>query len=76
MTTPARGRNAAIIVRSLVNLAHNLGLTVCAEGVETEQAMELLRSEGCEKAQGYLFGKPVPAAELTELLHQQSEAKT
>ena len=63
-----KGEEASIIVRSLVSLAHNLGLTVCAEGVETQQAVDLLRSIGCEQAQGYLFGKPVPAAEMTEFL--------
>ena len=56
------------IVRSIVNLGHNLGLSVCAEGVETEEAVDLLRSIGCEKAQGYLISKPVPAKDMTEML--------
>ncbi len=52
---------ARIIVRSLVELANNLGLSTCAEGVETESALEYLRSVGCAKAQGFLISKPLPA---------------
>jgi diguanylate cyclase (GGDEF)-like protein/PAS domain S-box-containing protein len=48
--------NAAVIVRSVVNLAKGLGLGVVAEGVETEQAFTWLRSLGCEHVQGFLFG--------------------
>lgn len=55
---------ARIIVRSLVDLARNLGLSTCAEGVETQSALDYLRSVGCDKAQGYLISKPVPAAEF------------
>ena len=67
-----KGEEAAVIVCSLVTLAHNLGLTVCAEGVETQEALDLLQSLGCEKAQGYLIGKPVPATELIEFLQTGS----
>ncbi len=67
-----KGEEAAVIVRSLVNLAHNLGLTVCAEGVETQEALDLLQSLGCEKAQGYLIGNPVPATELIEFLQTRN----
>lgn len=63
---------ASIIVRSLVTLAHNLGLVVCAEGVETQQALDLLRSVGCEKAQGYFISKPIPETELIEFLRDGS----
>jgi diguanylate cyclase (GGDEF)-like protein/PAS domain S-box-containing protein len=58
----------AIIVRSTIELAHNLGLTVVAEGVEDEGVRELLVGYGCDAAQGYLFGRAVPPAELTEWL--------
>jgi EAL domain-containing protein (putative c-di-GMP-specific phosphodiesterase class I) len=50
------------IVRSLTVMAHNLGLAVIAEGVETEGEADFLRREGCEEAQGYLYAKPLPAA--------------
>ena len=46
------------IVRIIIMLAHNLGMSVVAEGVETEEELEKLRSFGCEMAQGYLFSRP------------------
>ncbi|GAA4991370.1 sensor domain-containing protein [Kineococcus glutinatus] len=54
-------RNASI-VRSVIDLGHNLGMGVVAEGVETPAALELLRRMGCDQGQGYLFGRPVEAA--------------
>jgi diguanylate cyclase (GGDEF)-like protein len=54
----------AKIVRSTIELAHNLGLTVVAEGVETADILEQLRGLQCDEAQGYFISKPVPAAEL------------
>lgn len=56
-------RNQAI-VRSAVTMGHDLGLTVVAEGVETEDVADRLRELGCDKGQGWYFGKPVPADEL------------
>jgi diguanylate cyclase (GGDEF)-like protein len=56
----------AAIVRSTVELAHSLGLSVVAEGVEDEPTLEQLRAMGCEGAQGYLFSRPVPADELDQ----------
>ncbi|MDE2299476.1 MAG: EAL domain-containing protein, partial [Burkholderiales bacterium] len=54
----------AKIVRSTIDLAHNLGLSVVAEGVETEQVWALLRDLDCDEAQGYHMGKPMPAGEF------------
>ncbi len=51
----------AKIVRSTIDLAHNLGLTVVAEGVENARAWDLLRELDCDQAQGYHMGKPMPA---------------
>jgi len=56
---------AAAIVASLIQLAHSIGLTVTAEGVESHAQAEFLRSNRCDLGQGYLFGRPVPAPELT-----------
>jgi diguanylate cyclase (GGDEF)-like protein len=53
-----------IIVRGVVELAHNLGLTAIAEGIETEEQFRELAALGCDHAQGYLFGAPQPAADL------------
>jgi diguanylate cyclase (GGDEF)-like protein len=55
----------AVIVRSTIDLAHNLGLTVVAEGVEDEAALGLLIEYGCDDAQGYFFSRPSPADQLT-----------
>jgi len=61
---------AVSIVRSTVDLAHSLGLRMVAEGVEDEATLDLLRSMGCDVAQGYLISRPVPAAEVSPLLGQ------
>ncbi len=54
----------AVIVRSTIDLAHNLGLIVVAEGVEDEAAKEMLVGYGCDRAQGYFFARPCPADEF------------
>jgi diguanylate cyclase (GGDEF)-like protein len=62
-----RPRDAAI-VRSTIELAHSLGLVLVAEGVEDRAAAELLRAMGCDLAQGYYFGRPLPAAEALAVI--------
>ena len=61
-------QRAQAIVRSTIDLARNLGLSVVAEGIETEPAMECLSALGCGTGQGYLFSRPLPADELTPKL--------
>lgn len=58
----------AIIVRSTIDLAHNLGMSVVAEGVEDEVALRMLVDYGCDSAQGYLFSRPSAGEELTRWL--------
>ena len=58
----------AVIVRSTIDLAHNLGLTVVAEGVEDEAALDMLVEYGCDQAQGYYISRPKAADELTAWL--------
>jgi len=55
----------AVIVRSTVDLGRNLGLNVVAEGVETIETWELLRDLGCNTAQGYYLGRPMPAEQMS-----------
>lgn len=54
----------AMIVQSTIELAHNLGLRVVAEGVESAEVLDMLRTRGCDLAQGYFLGYPVAASEL------------
>jgi EAL domain-containing protein (putative c-di-GMP-specific phosphodiesterase class I) len=58
----------AALIRSIIALAHSLGLSVVAEGVETKQQLEMLREIGCEIGQGYLFSRPLPGKELEDYL--------
>jgi len=57
-----------LIVRSTIDLGHTLGLTVTAEGVETQAIKERLQDFGCDTAQGYLYSKPLPAKAFSEWL--------
>ena len=56
------------IVAAIIALGHSLGLNVIAEGVESTAQLDLLRKKGCNEIQGYLFSRPVPADEMTQLL--------
>ena len=67
--------NDAIIVQATIGLAHNLGLTVTAEGVEDEKALEILNKMGCDIAQGYLFSKAIPKQALQEWISHNPQIK-
>src|SRR5882762_3774907 len=67
-------RDAQAIVRSIISLGMGLGVTITAEGVETEAELSCLRAEGCHEAQGFLFSKARPNAEIVELLRAQRGA--
>ena len=60
----------AAIARAMMGMAHSLGLTVIAEGVETEGQLGYLRSLGCEEMQGYYFSKPLPPDQFATLLRE------
>jgi len=64
----ARRRESAEIVRTIVQLGHNLGLRVIAEGVETAPQREVLRHLGCDYAQGYFYSPPVTAETAHRML--------
>jgi diguanylate cyclase (GGDEF)-like protein/PAS domain S-box-containing protein len=62
--------NDAAITVSIISLGHNLKLKVIAEGVETEEQLAYLRHHGCDEVQGYLFSRPLPAAEFEAKLRE------
>jgi diguanylate cyclase (GGDEF)-like protein len=63
-----RGRDFAALLHAVVTLADNLGLSVVAEGIETEDQLVLLQALGCGYGQGYLLARPMPADALEQLL--------
>ena len=60
--------DAAALIHTLVELGRTLGMVTLAEGIEQEVQIEGLRSEKCDHGQGFLFSRPVPAADIEELL--------
>jgi len=66
-----KDRNAHAVVTAIVGLAKSLNLKVVAEGIETAEQLECLAMLGCQYGQGYLFSKPVAAAEATKLLESR-----
>ena len=56
------------IVRSTIDLAHNMGLTVVAEGVENQAACDMLKAMGCDYLQGYFISRPVMAQDLLKFI--------
>ncbi len=72
ITTDEKDRGVA---RTIIQLAKNLNLKVVAEGVETQEQLDLLREWGCDEAQGYYFHRPLPADKLEELLKTETLKK-
>ncbi|RUW71508.1 EAL domain-containing protein, partial [Mesorhizobium sp. M1E.F.Ca.ET.063.01.1.1] len=68
-------RDTAAIVRTVIGLGAELGITVTAEGVETEAQLEMLRKAGCGEAQGFLIGVPAKAPETSRLLRSQEKLR-
>ena len=64
--------NGAAIVASVINLGHSLGMTVVAEGVESQQQLTILHDHKCDQFQGYLFGYPMSAESSTRWLVQNT----
>ncbi|MEN8906657.1 MAG: EAL domain-containing protein, partial [Clostridiales bacterium] len=65
------GKDEQAIAKAVIELAHSMRLVVTAEGVETVEQLEFLKKYNCDKVQGYLFSKPVPACELEVMLKKQ-----
>jgi len=66
----ASNKDDEVIVRSSIDLAHNLGLTVVAEGVEDRQTWEMLAARGCDEGQGFLMGRPMDEPQLRAWLDE------
>jgi diguanylate cyclase (GGDEF)-like protein len=65
-----RDRDDEAIVRSTIDLAHNMGLRVVAEGVESLEVLDRLREMGCDEVQGYYIARPMPAGDLPAFIEQ------
>ncbi len=72
----AQSEDDAVIVRSTIELAHNMNLQVVAEGIEDEASLNWLREHGCEIGQGYFISHPLPAVELAQWLQAREEKVT
>ena len=66
-------RESVAIIRAVVAMADSMEMTTTAEGVETEEELELIRSLGCDKIQGYYFGRPMPAEDACALFGRPAE---
>ncbi len=64
----ASERESALIAVSIIDLAHNMGLRVVAEGIETPEQLEYLSARGCDEMQGYLFSRPLEASAFEQIL--------
>jgi EAL domain-containing protein (putative c-di-GMP-specific phosphodiesterase class I) len=62
----------ARLVKGVINLSHDLGLEVVAEGIELEEERHLLAAMGCDYGQGYLFAKPLPLSEAVAFIGRQT----
>jgi EAL domain-containing protein (putative c-di-GMP-specific phosphodiesterase class I) len=67
--------NSAAIVGSIIELAHNLGLKVVAEGVENKDILDRLTLLGCDAGQGYFISRPIPQLELAAWLDKQGKTR-
>lgn len=67
-----RGPDSSVICDATIGLAHNLGLKLVAEGVETQVQYDYLRQKGCDLLQGYLFSRPIPADQVLEYIRQRN----
>ncbi|WP_088104363.1 putative bifunctional diguanylate cyclase/phosphodiesterase [Halalkalibacter urbisdiaboli] len=66
----SKAKENEAIVKLIIAMAKSLGVTVLCEGVETEEQLGLIRNEGCNHAQGFLFSKPLPSAQCQDLLQK------
>ena len=72
--TVTESRRDVFLIRSTIELAHNLGMTVVAEGIEDQETFATLGLMGCDIIQGYFVSKPIPFSELIDFLNRQADA--
>ncbi len=72
ITNVTERHDDAVITRAVINLAHNLGIQVVAEGVETENQLNFLKTHQCNMVQGYLISRPVPGDALAQAIIEGS----
>ena len=58
------------LTSAIIAMAHSLGITVVAEGIETEGQYEVLRERGCDQCQGFWLGRPMPASEMLRIFRE------
>ncbi|MFA4995167.1 MAG: EAL domain-containing response regulator [Bdellovibrionales bacterium] len=75
VTDAPNSKDCEVIVNSIINLGHNLGLKVIAEGIEDERTWNMLRDKGCDFAQGYYMGHPMTAANLAPWMENWRKKK-
>jgi EAL domain-containing protein (putative c-di-GMP-specific phosphodiesterase class I) len=68
-----RDQSSLAVIRAVIGLSTSLGMTSTAEGVETVDQLNLLRTEGCTQLQGYYFSKPVQAGDVQTLIQSNAE---
>ncbi|MFD3448250.1 EAL domain-containing protein [Microbacteriaceae bacterium 4G12] len=59
-----------VIVKTIIDMAHNMNISVIAEGVETEEQINFLKEQACQEVQGYFYSKPLPSEEADLLLRK------
>lgn len=72
----SKGDNAHAVIRAITTLADALGMDTLAEGVEDQEQLEVLRQEGCQFIQGFLFSRPVPADQVARLISDRTDLKS
>lgn len=68
-------RKSRMLIKGIRTISHQMGCTVVAEGIETEDQWQLLRKLGVDNGQGYLFSRPMPVDGMLAMLESESEAK-
>ena len=76
VTGMARDANDAVMVRSTIDLAHNMGLKVVAEGVEDEATLVELRALGCDVVQGFFLSRPMAAEDVGQWMRASVSTRT